>query len=167
MFFHSERERRMKCSQLRAIPVLTIILSIFLITLVLATANAAEEKKYNRYRQVFQPIPALPPIPADNSMSDARVKLGQMLYWDRRNSKTGQTSCGFCHHPAYYGAEPMDRSLGVYGELHAANAHTVLNAAYHTSQFFSGSALTLEDQALGAIRSHVASRGGNASSRPI
>ena len=123
----------------------------------LVSLNAAEFD-YESYKEIYQPIPALPPIPADNSLSDARVSLGQMLYWDRRTSKTGQTSCGFCHHPAYFGAEPMDRSLGVFGELHAANAHTVLNAAFHPSQFFSGSAPTLEDQALGAIKSHVASR---------
>ena len=48
--------------------------------------------------------------------------------------------------------------MGVFGEVHAANAHTILNAAFHTSQFFSGSAPTLEDQALGAITSHVAAR---------
>jgi len=120
---------------------------------------AAAESPYEAYKEIYQPIPALPPIPADNSLTEQRVALGQMLYWDRRTSKTGQTSCGFCHHPAYYGAEPMARSLGVFGDLHAANSHTVLNAAYHPDGFFfSGSAATLEDQALGAIRSHVAAR---------
>ncbi len=130
--------------------VLAVVASSFAIT--------GLAKEYKHYREVYQPIPALPPIPPDNSLTEARIELGRMLYWDRRTSKTGQTSCGFCHHPAYYGAEPMDRSVGVFGEVHAANAHTVLNAAFHPSQFFSGSALTLEDQALGAIRSHVASR---------
>lgn len=135
------------------------------IALSAATANwgwsnpsTAAESPYEAYKEIYEPIPALPPLPADNSLTDERIALGQMLYWDRRTSKTGQTSCGFCHSPAYYGAEPMERSLGVFGEVHAANAHTVLNAAFHPSQFFSGSAATLEDQALGAIRSHVASR---------
>lgn len=148
----------MNCMQSVPISALRMSLAALLLMSVSVTMSMAETTPYDRYRNVFEPIPALPPIPADNSVTEARVELGKMLYWDRRSSKTGQTSCGFCHHPAYYGAEPMDRSLGVYGELHAANAHTVLNAAYHTSQFFSGSAITLEDQALGAIRSHVASR---------
>jgi cytochrome c peroxidase len=130
----------------------------FFAGLALAGAVAADESDYESYRDVLSAIPALPPIPAGNSLSEARIKLGQMLYWDRRTSKTGATSCGFCHHPAYYGAEPMDRSVGVYGEVHAANAHTVLNAAFHPAQFFNGSAATLEAQALGAIKSHVASR---------
>jgi len=123
-----------------------------------STVLFAQEDNFRQYREMFQPIPTIPPIPADNSLTPERIALGEKLYWDRRTSKTGATSCGFCHHPAYYGAEPMERSLGVYGEVHAANAHTVLNAAFHTSQFFNGSAITLEDQALGAIRSHVASR---------
>jgi len=128
------------------------------LTLGLIGAAAAQGAAYDDYRKQFQAIPALPPIPADNSLTEDRIDLGQMLYWDRRTSKTGATSCGFCHHPAYYGAEPMDRSVGVFGEIHAANAHTVLNAAFHPTQFFDGSAPTLETQALGAIRSHVASR---------
>ncbi len=123
-----------------------------------AISAVAVADDYADYREQLEAIPALPPIPADNSITDDRLKLGQMLYWDRRTSKTGQTSCAFCHHPAYYGAEPMDRSLGVFGEVHAANAHTVLNAAFHPAQFFNGSAPTLEAQALGAIKSHVASR---------
>lgn len=135
-----------------------ITLCLMAMTWGLMSSAAADEPSYGQYRDIFQPIPALPPIPADNSITEDRVRLGQMLYWDRRTSKTGQTSCGLCHHPAYYGAEPMERSVGVFGEVHAANAHTVLNAAYHPAQFFSGSAPTLEDQALGAIRSHVASR---------
>lgn len=122
------------------------------------TTAMAEDEKYESYRQIYQAIPALPPIPADNSITDDRLELGQKLYWDRRTSKTGETSCAYCHHPAYYGAEPMERSVGVYGEIHAANAQTVLNASFHPAQFWSGSAPTLEAQALGAIRSHVASR---------
>lgn len=134
----------------------TLVLAFAFVTF--AIPVQADESAYDKYRDALSAIPALPPIPADNSITEDRVALGQMLYWDRRTSKTGQTSCGFCHHPAYYGAEPMDRSVGVYGEVHAANAHTVLNAAFHPAQFFNGSAATLEAQALGAVRSHVASR---------
>ena len=138
----------------RGQPLIALAVSLMTVT----SPVVADDSAYDRYREALAAIPALPPIPADNSITDDRVALGQMLYWDRRNSKTGQTSCGFCHHPAYYGAEPMDRSVGVYGEVHAANAHTVLNAAFHPAQFFNGSAATLEAQALGAVRSHVASR---------
>ncbi len=85
-----------------------MILAALLLMSVSVTMSMAEANPYDRYRNVFESIPALPPIPADNPVTEARMELGKMLYWDRRSSKTGQTSCGFCHHPAYYGAEPMD-----------------------------------------------------------
>lgn len=143
--------------KLRASVLAKSLLLLGIFTFGLA-GSAAAQADYARYRDIFQPIPALPPIPADNSITEDRIMLGKMLYWDRRTSKTGATSCALCHHPVYYGAEPMDRSLGVFGDVHAANAHTVLNAAFHPAQFFNGSAPTLEAQALGAIRSHVAAR---------
>jgi cytochrome c peroxidase len=137
---------------------MTIALPVLGAAMLVNSGARADDSVYADYRAVLEAIPALPPIPADNSLTEERIELGRMLYWDRRTSKTGATSCGFCHHPTYYGAEPMDRSVGVYGEVHAANAHTVLNAAFHPAQFFNGSAPDLEAQALGAVRSHVASR---------
>jgi cytochrome c peroxidase len=122
------------------------------------TGAADAEGKYDKYREVFEPLPAIPPIPADNQITPDKVRLGKMLYWDRRTSKTGATSCGFCHHPAYYGAEPMRKSVGINGEIHKRNAQTVLNAAFLERQFWAGESPTLEHQALGAIKSHVASR---------
>ena len=118
----------------------------------------AEQDNYEKYKEIFKPLPATPPVPADNPITEEKVKLGKMLYWDRRTSKTGATSCGFCHHPAYYGAEPMSRSVGINGEIHKRNAQTVLNAAFLERQFWAGEAPDLEQQALGAIKSHVASR---------
>jgi len=113
---------------------------------------------YDKYREVFEPLQAIPPIPADNQITPEKVQLGKMLYWDRRTSKTGATSCGFCHHPAYYGAEPMRKSVGINGDIHKRNAQTILNAAFLERQFWAGESKDLEEQALGAIKSHVASR---------
>lgn len=113
---------------------------------------------YEKYRAIFTPLPAQPPIPADNPMSQEKIELGKMLYWDRRVSKTGASSCGFCHHPAYYGAEPMRKSVGINGDVHLRNAQTVLNAAFLKSQFWAGEQPDLENQSLGAVKSHVAMR---------
>ena len=133
-----------------------------LVTLAASTpfvSNAnAEQENYEKYKQLFKPLPTTPPVPADNPITEEKVKLGKMLYWDRRTSKTGATNCGFCHHPTYYGAEPMRRSVGINGEIHKRNAQTVLNAAFLDRQFWAGEAPDLEQQALGAIKSHVASR---------
>ncbi len=117
-----------------------------------------DEAQYEKYKSVFIPLPAIPPIPADNPMTPEKIILGKMIYWDRRVSKTGATSCVFCHYPSYYGAEPMRKSVGIDGEIHLRNAGTVLNAAFLQSQFWAGESPTLEHQSLAAVRSHVATR---------
>ena len=109
-------------------------------------------------RSVLKALPASPPVPADNPMTVEKINLGKMLYWDRRVSKTGATSCVFCHYPSYYGAEPMRKSVGINGDIHLRNAQTVLNSAFLTTQFWASESPTLEHQALAAIRSHVATR---------
>lgn len=119
-----------------------------------AATSATDEE----YRKILKPLPAMSPIPADNPMTPENIKLGKMLFWDRRVSKTGATSCGFCHHPAYYGAEPMRKSVGINGEIHLRNSPTVLNAAFLNAQFWAGESPTLEHQALSAVKSHVAMR---------
>jgi cytochrome c peroxidase len=113
---------------------------------------------FDIYKSVLTPLPPIPPIPADNPMTAKKIKLGKMLYWDRRVSKTGATSCAFCHHPAYYGAEPMRKSVGIKGEVHLRNAQTVLNAAFLNAFFWAGESPTLEHQALSAVQSQVAMR---------
>jgi cytochrome c peroxidase len=121
-------------------------------------AAAPAGDPYARYRALLQPLPAKAPIPAGNPQTRDKIELGRMLYWDRRVSKTGASSCGFCHHPTYYGAEPMQKSVGINGDIHLRNAQTVLNAAFLKSQFWAGEQPDLENQALGAVRSHVAMR---------
>lgn len=134
-----------------------LFIGVFL-SFVSADMAKADEAQYERYKSVLIPLPAIPPIPADNPMTPEKIKLGKMLYWDRRVSKTGATSCVFCHYPSYYGVEPMRKSVGINGEIHLRNAGTVLNAAFLKSQFWAGESPTLEHQALAAVRSHVATR---------
>ena len=113
---------------------------------------------YDIYKSVLTPLPPIPPIPPDNPMTAEKIKLGKMLYWDRRVSKTGSTSCAFCHHPTYYGAEPMRKSVGIKGEVHLRNAQTVLNAAFLNAFFWAAESPTLEHQALRTIQSQVTMR---------
>jgi cytochrome c peroxidase len=72
------------------------VLFVFTISaafMLVGPANSDVEK-YEKYKLIFKPLPAMPPIPADNTMTPEKIKLGEMLYWDRRVSKTGATSCG-------------------------------------------------------------------------
>lgn len=95
-------------------------------------------------------LPALP-IPEDNPMTAEKVALGKMLYFDTRLSKDGTIACATCHDPALAWTDNSATSTGIGGQSGSANAPTVINAAYATSQFWDGRAASLEEQALGPI----------------
>ena len=96
------------------------------------------------------PIPegVLPPlIPNDNPVTQAKVELGQKLYFDPRLSVDDTVSCATCHAPDKGFSDGLKTSKGVGGKTGERNAPTVLNAAYYEQQFWDGRAETLEDQA--------------------
>src|SRR3990172_12304141 len=102
-----------------------------------------------------EPLPALPSIPADNSMSRAKVDLGKMLFFDPRLSSSGVLSCPPCHNPSFAFTDRVPRALGHKHQVGPRNTPTVLNAAFLSSQFWDGRAATLEEQALGPIQATV------------
>jgi cytochrome c peroxidase len=75
--------------------------------------------------------------------------LGEKLFRDKRLSVDDSVACATCHDPAqgFTDHRPGATSAGVGGQRGQRNAPTVLNAMFHTSQFWDGRAATLEDQA--------------------
>ena len=41
----------------------------------------------------FEPLPSAAPVPSNNPMSESKVELGKMLYFDKRLSKDNTVSC--------------------------------------------------------------------------
>lgn len=72
----------------------------------------------------------LPAVPADNPMSDVKVKLGRWLFHDTRLSVNGSMSCASCHIQALAFTDGRPRSVGATGELHPRGSMTLVNAAY-------------------------------------
>ncbi len=120
-----------------------------LLAVMLATAFFAVPALAN------EPLPAVPPIPADNSMSFKKVELGKMLFFDPRISSSGVVSCATCHNPSFAFTDRVPRALGHNHQVGPRNTPTVLNAAFLTSQFWDGRAATLEEQALGPIQASL------------
>lgn len=83
----------------------------------------------------------------DNQLTDAKIKLGQVLFYDTRLSKTGHNSCNSCHNLAAYGVDNLPTSVGDAGKSGDRNSPTVFNAALHNMQFWDGRAATVEEQA--------------------
>lgn len=102
-----------------------------------------------------QPDWKLPPvpIPADNPQSAAKIELGHQLAFDTRLSKNDSISCAGCHLPFAGGGGHTARAFGHGGEL-GRWAPSWVNAAYYTSQFWDGRAVSLEEQT-GALPGHM------------
>jgi cytochrome c peroxidase len=111
----------------------------------LSVPDTAYEDPYMKYRTVLQPLPALAPVPADNSLTSGKIRMGKMLFWERRLSGSLGVSCSDCHHPSYYGAEPSQGSVVNKAAPYRRNTGTVLNAAFATSLFWTGDHASLED----------------------
>ncbi|XGA81479.1 c-type cytochrome [Halomonas sp. CH40] len=107
------------------------------------------------YKDRFEALPHLPPIPADNSMTPAKIELGNMLFFEPRISSSGVISCATCHNPALGWADRIPRATGHDGQVGERNTPTVLNSAFLGSQFWDGREPDLEGQALGPIEADV------------
>lgn len=103
----------------------------------------------------WQPLPETAPAPADNPITSAKVKLGQMLYFDPRLSSTGTVSCNSCHNVMAGGEDSRPVAAGVHGQTGDRSAPTVWNAAFHATQFWDGRAASLEDQARGPVTNPI------------
>ncbi len=93
----------------------------------------------------------------DKPVSEAKVALGRMLYFDTRLSKNHDISCNSCHDVAAYGVdvrEPEGKrqtSKGHKGQLGGRNSPTSYNAAGQFRQFWDGRAADVEEQAKGPV----------------
>lgn len=103
----------------------------------------------------FAPLPKNPPVPADNKITEVKIKLGKNLYFDTRLSKNGALSCNSCHNVMAGGDDMRKFSVGINGQKGGRSAPTVWNSAFHTVQFWDGRAASLEEQAVGPITNPV------------
>lgn len=91
----------------------------------------------------------VPPIPADNPMTTAKVELGRYLFYDTRMSVNGKKSCGTCHQQNLAFTDGRAVAVGTTGENHPRSAMSLVNIAYAGALTWSNPELNkLEDQAL-------------------
>ncbi len=109
----------------------------------------------------FPPLAPLAavPVPADNTMSAAKVELGKKLFWDARLSGDGSTPCVACHFPSLGWGDGGEISRGYPGTAHWRNSQTILNSAYYNKLFWEGNKTSLESQAPSAAEGAVAGNG--------
>lgn len=101
--------------------------------------------------QEFAPLP-LPPEPAGNPSTPAKIALGKRLFEDPRLSRSGQIACASCHDRQLGWGDGRSVSFGHGRQAGRRNAPGVAMAAYATSLFWDGRAGSLEQQAPGPIQ---------------
>ncbi len=97
----------------------------------------------------FDVMPAVT-MPLDNPLTDAKIELGKILFFDSRLSGNGLLSCATCHQPTLGWGDALDINFGYPESLHWRNSQTIINSAYWPLLFWDGSTKSLESQAKAA-----------------
>ena len=96
-------------------------------------------------------LPAVP-MPKENVSTPARVELGKSLFFDPRMSGNGAMSCASCHNPSLGWSDGLKTAVGWGGQVLGRATPTVINTAYNTQFMWDGRKKSLEDQALGPMK---------------
>lgn len=88
-----------------------------------------------------------PRDPKDNPTTSEKATLGKLLFFDKRLSLDKTVSCATCHDPKKGWTDHRPTAIGVRQQLGRRNSQTILNAAFHETQFWDGRAPSLEEQA--------------------
>jgi cytochrome c peroxidase len=106
-------------------------------------------------RQLFDVIPETPPDLPGNPLTEEKIELGKMLFFEPRLSASWLISCNTCHNMGLGGVDLLETSVGHGWQRGPRNSPTVLNAVFNVAQFWDGRAEDLAEQAKGPIQDAV------------
>ena len=78
------------------------------------------------------------PIPEDNPVTAAKVKLGKKLFGDKRLSRDRSLSCKGCHQPKKAFTDGRAKAVGVYERQGPRSVPSLVNRAYGRAFFWDG-----------------------------
>ena len=125
-------------------------LSIFIIVSILASCKPdATDAAFSLNKPKHFP-PAS--IPADNVLTAAKVRLGRMLFYEKRISEDQKIACANCHKQEFaFGSDkPLD--VKVHGNMTTRNSSVLFNLAFTKNFFWDGRTTTLEATCLDALK---------------
>lgn len=114
--------------------------------------DGSDKDLLEKARQFFSPLPKSFPS-EENPITPEKVKLGRLLFFERRLSVNDMISCATCHAVEYYYASPAPKQMGAL-KLQPRHAPTVLNSAGQFVQHWIGNRKDVEDQALQSLTDH-------------
>jgi cytochrome c peroxidase len=95
------------------------------------------------------------PFPKDNPYTPAKAVLGKTLYFDTRLSGANALACASCHDPAYDWGDGRPKGIGTGMKPLGRRSPSIVNAAYGEIFMWDGRMASLEEQALGPIKTDV------------
>ena len=138
--------------------VLFMVMSLMILVLIQCGGKTDEQPPedltyqqeiLDKVKPMFAVVPDM--MPGSKNDTEARVKLGEKLYFETALSNTGDMPCNTCHDLAKAGVDNKPTSEGTNGIPGTRNSPTVFNAGFHFSQFWDGRAADLNEQAGGPI----------------
>ncbi|NQT62986.1 MAG: c-type cytochrome [Candidatus Marinimicrobia bacterium] len=138
--------------------VVLIVMSLMILMLIQCGGKAdkqpPEDLSYQqeilaKVKPMFAVVPDM--MPGSENDTEARIKLGEKLYFETALSNTADMSCNTCHDIAKAGVDNKPTSEGTNGIPGPRNSPTVFNAGFHFVQFWDGRAVDLNEQAGGPI----------------
>jgi len=110
---------------------------------------------HERAKSMFSAVPQYPPIIDGNELTEAKVELGKMLFFEPRLSSSHLISCNTCHNVGFGGHDYLPTSIGHGWQKGPRNSPTVFNAVFNAAQFWDGRAADLAEQAKGPVQAGV------------
>lgn len=127
---------------------LTIIASTLALSVLLCSCDNTKSIENSYKWPIIDGFPK-PQVPINNPMTDAKVALGKVLFFDNNLSANKLQSCQTCHQQKYAFSEPLALSVGSTGMLHRRNAPVLVNIAYNKTLTWAHDGITsLERQIL-------------------
>ncbi|MCL5744857.1 MAG: cytochrome-c peroxidase, partial [Acidobacteria bacterium] len=102
----------------------------------------------------FQALPSVM-TSQKNPVTEEKVSLGRMLYYEKRLSRNQDIACNDCHMLDKYGVDHERFSTGFKNQKGTRNSPTSYNAAGQIAQFWDGRAADVEEQAKGPVLNPV------------
>jgi cytochrome c peroxidase len=112
--------------------------------------GAALAQDVAKLKEIYRRPDAIP-FPPDNPYSDAKAKLGELLFFDPRLSGDRNISCATCHTPSLAWSDPLKVSIGAGNKPMSKRSQTLLNLAWTELLMWDGRFPSLEEQVLGPL----------------
>ncbi len=88
-------------------------------------------------------------------LTDAKVELGKILFYENRLAGDASISCADCHSDEFGWTDGGDLCRGYTGTSHWRNCQTIINSAYYGKLFWDGTSNSLEALAFTAASDPV------------